>query len=258
MRAIRFACEFNFDIEFATFELMKNAAHKLASMNTDRVQIELKKVYERCEKPSRFFRLLDEMGGLKYHFEELVEAKKLLAGSVEFHPEGSVFNHLMNSFDTAKAKGFSYTVGIAALTHDFGKILSPLSEIEGKQKHIGHENKKEVLDAFFERHRFTEHDMTVSRMVFKKHMRWHQLLQMKSFKKVRFVRSIRKNLREEFVQACMCDAELTNEQLKCFNTICEAIDTAEISIPKEVLKKGSDVVEDFVTNLILKRYREIK
>jgi tRNA nucleotidyltransferase (CCA-adding enzyme) len=259
LRAIRFATQFDFEIDKHTKALMKKAATTLvgdiiplAEVPTDRVHKELVKMYDESPKPSKFFRLLDEVGALSFHFKELVDAKGILAGRPEHHPEGSVFNHLMNSIDTAKRKGFSFDVAIAGLTHDLGKTVS---EISDPQKHIGHETKVEVLDGFFKKHRFTADTMKLARLVFKQHMRIHKLDEMRDIKKIKFVRTIPKLMRKEFLDACSTDAELTQDQVDLFKRISFAIDTAVVDVPKEVLAKGKDVVSDFVNQAILKRLR---
>jgi tRNA nucleotidyltransferase (CCA-adding enzyme) len=273
LRAIRFASQFDFEIDNHTMKLMKKAATTLvkgspslayspftpdfefiplAEVPTDRVHKELVKMYEESPKPSKFFRLLDEIGALGFHFQELVDAKGILAGRPEHHPEGSVFNHLMNSIDAAKRKGFSFDVAIAGLTHDLGKTVS---EISDPQKHIGHENKVEVLDDFFKKHRFTSDTMKLARLVFKQHMRMHKLEEMRDIKKIKFVRTIPKLMRKEFLDACSTDAELSQEQVDLFRKISFAIDTAVVDVPKEVLAQGKEVVSNFVNQAILQRLR---
>jgi tRNA nucleotidyltransferase (CCA-adding enzyme) len=255
IRGIRFSCRYGFTIEESTLKLMKENAHRLKDITPERILLELKKTYEQCEKPSNFFRILDEISALGIHFKELEDAKDVVTGREEHHPEIWNLQHLLNSFDTAKRNGYTFAIGISALTHDFGKNLTPK---ECQPRHIGHELKVEYLSAFFERHKFDAHTMHLAKLVMRFHMRWHQVLTMRDIKKIRFVRQIRRNNREEFLQACNCDAPLSQEQLECFRNVCGAIDTAVVDVTKAIMKKGKDSIDEFVNNQILKRYREIK
>ena len=258
LRGFRFAARFGFIIHPETLQLIVDNIHRLKDITMERIELELRKTYEQSETPSIFFNYLKSLEGLDIHFQELDKATTMLAGKPEFHPEGSVFNHLMESFDSAKKNGYSYDVAIAALVHDLGKIESP-----NPPSHIMHECHIEVLDAFFERHRFSTHIMELSKVVFKHHMKIHYLSAMKDIKKIRFIRRIPRHLREEYIQACNCDAPLSEIQLDIFKKVCEAIDTATKGKKEEIeafvkTHKTKEAIDNFINNIILNKYKEIK
>jgi tRNA nucleotidyltransferase (CCA-adding enzyme) len=258
LRGFRFAARFGFTVHPDTVKLMLDNIHRLKDITMERIELELHKTYDQSEAPSVFFNYMKSLEGLAIHFQELDKATTMLAGKPEFHPEGSVFNHLMESFDSAKKNGYSYDVAIAALVHDLGKIESP-----NPPSHIMHECHIEVLDAFFERHRFSTHIMELSKVVFKHHMKIHYLSAMKDIKKIRFVRRIPRYLREEYIQACNCDNKLTKEQLDIFTKICYSIDTATKGKKAEIeafvkTHKTKEAIDNFINNIILNKYKEIK
>ena len=259
LRICRFKAKHpEFIIHPETLQLMLDNIHRLKDITMERIELELHKTYEQSKNPSTFFNYLKALEGLDIHFQELDKATTMLAGKPEFHPEGSVFNHLMESFDTAKKNGYSYGVAIAALVHDLGKIESP-----NPPSHVMHECHIEVLDAFFERHRFSTHIMELSKVVFKHHMKIHYLSAMKDIKKIRFIRRIPRHLREEYIQACNCDAPLSEIQLDIFKKVCEAIDTATKGKKVEIeafvkTHKTKEAIDNFINNIILNKYKEIK
>ena len=255
LRCIRFSLRFNFKVAVGVMKLMKEHAHRLQHVTRERIELELRKAYEQCSTPSNFFRALEHIGGLKYcGFEEFEKATTVLAGKPEHHPEGSVFNHLMISFDKAKEKEYSYSVAIAALLHDLGKINS-----EEPPRHVGHEMEIGVLDNFFEKHRFDSYTINLASVVFRKHMQTHDITKIKKVVKLfRFITSIRKHMREDFFKACNCDAELTQEQIDIIKKVCHIIDTTKFDIPIEIQKRGKDAIKNFIENIYVQKYKEIE
>jgi tRNA nucleotidyltransferase (CCA-adding enzyme) len=251
-RAIRFAMEFGFDIEPATLELMKAAAPKLASVTLERVELELSKTYERCERPSEFFVYLNLIDGLKYHFEEFEAATHILAGKPEYHPEGSVFNHLMEAFDRAKKYEYSYEIGIAALLHDISKIATPAEILPS---HIGHEMRMEVIEGFFKRHRFSLDVKKLAKVVARQHMRVHDLEKIKKpAKLIRFVKAINQHLREDFIKACNCDAKLSLRQSTIFRNARRAVEETHIN-PEDIKGKSTEAIIQFVEKQYVDVYK---
>lgn len=86
-RAVRFAVEFEFDIEASTAQLIREAKQKLHAVTAERVELELRKVFERCDKPSRFFEILLELDILDVHFKPLADLDKVPAGPQKWHPK---------------------------------------------------------------------------------------------------------------------------------------------------------------------------
>lgn len=254
LRGVRFACRFNFHIDYKTIELMYESRHRLKDIKPERFELELRKTYEQSVKPSKFFRFLRAFDSLKVIFPELDKACGVPAGRLEYHPEGSVFNHLMNSFDKAKKYGYSYEVAIAALLHDLGKLGTPVEELP---RHVGHDVRIEILEGFFKKHRFSSHVVKLSKVVFANHMRFHVIEDLKPGKVIKFVKLIPKYLRSEFVRACNCDSLLNENMLTIFERGCKAVDTVVINIPETIVKNKKAIV-DYVLCKTCERYIDLK
>lgn len=254
-RAIRFAMEFGFEIEPATLELMKAAAPKLAFVTPERIELELRKTYDRCEKPSQFFVYLATIDGLKYHFEEFETARHILAGKPEWHPEGSVFNHLLEAFDRAKGYDYSYEVAIAALLHDLTKIATPAEILPS---HIGHELRIEVIEKFFKRHRFSLEVKKLALTVARHHMRTHDVAKIKKDAKViRFIRAINQHQRVDFIKACNCDSKLSPEQCRILHCAKRAVEETHIN-PEDVKGKSVEAIKQHVEKQYVDAYKNLK
>lgn len=254
IRCIRFSIRFNFKVAVGVMKLMKEHVHRLQYVTRERIELELHKVYEQCKEPSNFFIALEHIGGLQYcGFEEFEKARTILCGKPEHHPEGDTLSHLLISFDKAKKYGYSYSIAIAALLHDVGKIVS-----EAPPRHVGHDMEIGVLDNFFDKHRFDSYTMNLSSVVFRKHMQTHDITKIKKVVKLfRFVTSIRKNFRDDFFKACNCDSELTQKQLDIIKKVCYIIDTTKFEIPKETQDRGKEAIKNFIENIYVQKYKEL-
>jgi tRNA nucleotidyltransferase/poly(A) polymerase len=108
LRAVRFAAQLGFEIEAATFAAVRALAPKIKTISAERVRDELAKLFKPGHSgvpaapgpnaatetiASRGLRLLHESGLLAEVLPEIA-ASATCAQSPDFHPEGSVFNHL--------------------------------------------------------------------------------------------------------------------------------------------------------------------
>lgn len=265
LRCIRFSLRFNFRVEVGVMKLMKEHAHRLQHVTRERIELELFKVYEQCKEPSNFFRALEHIGGLGYcGFEEFEEATKVPAGSSKWHPKekhhigiddsASVFDHMLDAFDYCKRNNMEYSVAIASLLHDLGKIITPKELLP---KHHQHECRKEVLESFLAKHRFDAETMTLAKIVFRKHMKVHLIGTMSIFKTIRFLRSIRRHKRKDFLFACCGDFPLTDRQLDIIGDVFHAIDTVKLNVTKEIQAKGKEAIDYYIDNAVYVWYKEI-
>ena len=242
-------------IDDSTYELAKKFSYRLGEMSPNRIELELAKVYEEADAPSKFFDFLATVGGLHYWFPELEAAISIPAGKEEHHPEGSVYRHSMNAFDRAKECEYGYEVAIAALLHDLGKVMTPESEWPS---HIGHETQIEILDTFLYRHVFPVSVEKLAKTVFLNHMRIHQLENIKKpTKLIRIIRSIRSNMWDDFIAACDCDSPLNGEQIIIWENLTKTIRETEIDIPKEILDKGKDAITAYIENIYAQKYKHL-
>src|ERR1017187_8015222 len=92
LRAVRFAAQLDFSIEAGTFAALKANAVKIKSISAERVREELMKLF-RPPHASRGLELLRESWLLEQVLPEIA-ATVACEQSPDFHPEGTVFNHL--------------------------------------------------------------------------------------------------------------------------------------------------------------------
>jgi poly(A) polymerase len=117
LRAIRLACNLDFEIEPETLEAIKQLAPHILEVSWERIRDELLKILA-GPMPDRGLNLLHSTGLLINILPE-VEAMRDIPQPAEYHPEGDVFVH------TGKALGLlrkpSPVLALATLLHDVGK-----------------------------------------------------------------------------------------------------------------------------------------
>jgi len=117
MRAIRFACELDFQIESDTLEAIKNNASLLSFISKERIRDELIKIINSSEATKGIL-LLQKTDLLKQIIPEL---EKGIGVTQNKHHIYTVWEHLWRSLKYACEKGYSLEVRLASLFHDIGK-----------------------------------------------------------------------------------------------------------------------------------------
>lgn len=117
MRAVRFACQLEFEIESETFESVKKNSDLIVRVSPERIRDELSKTLT-SSQPSRGIRLLDETGLLVQFLPE-IEKMKGVEQPCEYHPEGDVFVHTLMLLDGLKNAPIELAMG--CLLHDVAK-----------------------------------------------------------------------------------------------------------------------------------------
>ncbi len=117
IRAIRFACELDFEIEKETLEAISKNSPLIKYIAFERIRDEFIKIINTFNA-SKGIRLLKETGLLNFIIPELDKSSGV---SQNKHHIYDVFNHLVNSLDYAAKKGYSLEVRLASLFHDIGK-----------------------------------------------------------------------------------------------------------------------------------------
>jgi len=125
LRAIRFSTTMDFDIDHDTFMLAMYEVDRLKLVTKERIVLELEKMWKGADRPSRFFNILTIMTGLEYISPIMVKMHDVPAGPVKYNGYTTVFMHTMEVIDRVKKNGGSFSAFIGALTHDFGKVITP-------------------------------------------------------------------------------------------------------------------------------------
>jgi len=136
LRAVRLAAQLGFDIEHETFEAIGSNAIKIRSVSAERIREELMKLF-RPPHAAHGLELLRQTGLLEQVLPELaltITCKQ----SPDFHPEGTVFNHLRLMLEHSPTDAHE-SLPWAVLMHDIAKPPTASRDPDGTIHFYGHE-----------------------------------------------------------------------------------------------------------------------
>jgi poly(A) polymerase len=137
LRAVRFAAQLDFSIEAATFDALKANAAKIKTISAERVREELVKLFRPPHAP-RGLDLLRQSGLLEQVLPEIA-ATITCEQSPDFHPEGTVFNHLRLMLQLLPPDP-DPSLPWAVLLHDVAKPVTASTDPKTGSTHFyGHE-----------------------------------------------------------------------------------------------------------------------
>jgi poly(A) polymerase len=137
LRAVRLAAQLGFKIETETFAAIKASARKVRSVSPERIREELTRLF-RPPHASRGLELLRQSGLLEELLPEIA-ATITCEQSPDFHPEGTVFNHLLLMLKKMPREAHS-SLPWAVLFHDVAKPLTATTDAQTGARHFyGHE-----------------------------------------------------------------------------------------------------------------------
>jgi poly(A) polymerase len=137
LRAVRFSAQLNFEIESATFAAIRANASKIQNVSAERVREELLKLFQPLHA-ARGLGLLRNSDLLDQVLPEIAAAVTC-EQSLDFHPEGSVYNHLIRILEQLPT-GASTSLIWAALLHDIAKpVTASCDPSTGRIHFYGHE-----------------------------------------------------------------------------------------------------------------------
>ena len=141
LRGAQFAARFHLAPDDETIEKMRRMpVHHLSGA---RVFLEMKKALLMADRPSVFFRILEQANALDCWFKEISDLRKAPQNPA-YHPEGDAFEHTMMVLDSAaeirNQMKDPLSFMLAALTHDLGKANTTKKNEKGNWASIGHEH----------------------------------------------------------------------------------------------------------------------
>lgn len=139
IRAVRFACRFNYNIENQTAEAIKTLCHKILTVSMERIRDELRKILT-GPNPHTGIKMLDDLNLLNEVIPE-VTAMKGVRQPENYHPEGDVFTHTLltlSELSASRKTAGSWELAMASLLHDIGKPLT--FEIADRIRFNNHDN----------------------------------------------------------------------------------------------------------------------
>ncbi len=146
LRAVRFAARLNFEIEPKTFAAIQSLASKIKLISSERIREELIKLFNApagdtpagYSPAARGLVLLRDSGLLKHILPELA-ATITCEQSPDFHPEGSVFNHIGLMLKHLPVNA-PESLPWAVLLHDIAKpVTAERDAVTGSVHFYGHE-----------------------------------------------------------------------------------------------------------------------
>jgi len=188
LRAIRFAAQLNFEIEPETFAAVKAFAPKIKIISAERIRDELLKLF-RPPHAARGLDLLRESGLLEYILPELA-ATISCEQSPDFHPEGSVFNHIRAMLKQLPQPSSQSDCGAASqfellpwtvLLHDIGKPPTAEKDLAtGKIHFYTHEKVgADMSEKILERLKFPRKQIDEIVACVRQHMQFKDVKQMR-------------------------------------------------------------------------------
>lgn len=178
LRAIRFAAQLDFEIEPKTFAAVKKLAPKIKLISAERIRDELLKLF-RPPYAARGLDLFRDSGLMKHVFPELV-ATITCDQSPNYHPEGSVYNHIHLMLEQLPPDA-TETLPWAVLLHDIGKPpTATVDEKNGAIHFYGHEKigadmSREILN----RLRFPKKEIDETVACVRQHMQFKDVKEMR-------------------------------------------------------------------------------
>ncbi len=118
MRAVRFACQLNFEIYPETLRALKRNKNRIKIISKERISDELNKIIL-TKKPSEGFKILDKTDLLEIIFPELTALKGV--ETIEGLSHKDNFFHTLQVLDNISGKSENLWLRWAALLHDIGK-----------------------------------------------------------------------------------------------------------------------------------------
>ena len=118
MRAVRFACQLNFEIEHHSLQAIKRNSERLKIVSQERITDELNKIIL-CQKPSIGFKLLFDTKLLHQFFPKMVELSGVEIINNKGHKDN--FLHTLEVLDNISCKTSNLWLRWAAILHDIAK-----------------------------------------------------------------------------------------------------------------------------------------
>jgi poly(A) polymerase len=178
LRAVRFAAQLDFTLEGDTFTALQAHAHKIKGISAERIREELLKLL-RPPHASRALELLRQSGLLEQVLPEIAPTIAC-EQSPDFHPEGTVFNHLRLMLQHLPPDADA-ALPWAVLLHDVAKPVTASADPETGGIHFyGHEKiGADMSAAILGRLKFPRKEIEAVANAVRYHMQFKDAMQMR-------------------------------------------------------------------------------
>lgn len=178
LRAVRFAAQLGFEIEPATFAAIQTFAPIIKTISAERVRDELRKLFA-PPHAARGLELLHTSGLLEHVLPELA-ATVSCEQSPDYHPEGSVFNHLRLMLQRLPPDA-DPLLSWGVLMHDIAKPLTASRDDKTGSIHF-YEHEKigaDLAEKILTRLRFPNGQIEIVVAAVRHHMQFKDALKMR-------------------------------------------------------------------------------
>ncbi len=183
LRAVRFAARFNFELDPAAAEAIRELAGEIRLVSAERIRDEILKILTEGQA-RRGFELLDNTGLLEQVLPE-VKAMQGVEQPPEFHPEGDVWTHTLMMLEGLRTP--TPTLAFGVLLHDVGKPRT-----FAVRERIRFDNHVEVgakmAEEICNRLRLSSRDIEQVVDLVRHHLRFKDFPRMKRSTQIRFLR----------------------------------------------------------------------
>jgi poly(A) polymerase len=178
LRAVRFAAQLNFEIEPQTFAAVKRLAPKIKLISAERIRDELIKLFA-PPHAARGLVLLRDSGLLAHILTEFI-ATLACEQSPDFHPEGTVFEHVRLMLEKLPP-GAHESLPWAVILHDIGKpVTAERDPATGVIHFYGHEKIGAAMaERILQRLRFPKKQIVEIVACVRQHMQFKDVRQMR-------------------------------------------------------------------------------
>gem|GEM_PF-34733 len=212
LRVARFAARYadlGFKLAEDTLQLMQKMvrAGEIDALVVERVWQEVQKALSETQ-PQRFFTVLRDCGGLKKLFPELDRLFGVPAPP-NWHPEVDTGIHSLMVLQRAAQLSAESQVRFAALVHDFGKGLTPVTLWP---KHHGHDEKGVTpIKDFCKRYRVPKEYQELAILVSRYHTLCHKIFEAKPSTVLKLLENLdayrRPQRFHDFLRVCQADSQ---------------------------------------------------
>jgi putative nucleotidyltransferase with HDIG domain len=220
LRAVRFAARFEFTIEPATFDAIRQHAREIGQVSAERVRDELTKLLTEGAA-RRALELLDKTCLLPEVLPE-VAAMKGIEQPPQFHPEGDVWIHTRLMMEQLPP-GVSPTLAWGVLLHDVGKppTFKSAEETGDRIRFDGHVDVGvQMAREITRRLRFSNEDSDQIVALVANHMKFKDVEQMRASTLKRFIRQPRF---DEHLELHRLDCATSHRRLESYGFVSRAL-----------------------------------
>jgi poly(A) polymerase len=186
LRAVRFAIKYNLTIDLDVEVSIVRNVNKLKIISKERIRDEITKILQ-LENASAGLKMLKEYKILKSVLP-LIDMYSAIDQDSEHHPEGNLFNHVIEMFknNNYTTKAFVWSI----LLHDIGKLETKSVDDKGiihfyKHEVTGLTNAKDILKQF----KFSNIETKTILNLIKNHMKFFNVFNMKTSKLKKLLRN---------------------------------------------------------------------